>query len=135
MPKRLAVLASGAGTLQRAIIAQKIPIKLMVADRKCLALEMAASMGVPCTLLSRTFDASFDRVAYTETMVALLRQHGIEFVAMAGFMTVFSPEMFAPDAYRGKVLNTHPSLLPAFPGPTAVKDALFYGVKYTGCTV
>ncbi len=52
---------------------------------------------------------------------------------MAGFMTVLAEPMFV--AYEGRVLNTHPSLLPAFPGAHAVRDALAYGVKVTGCTV
>ena len=52
---------------------------------------------------------------------------------MAGFMTVLAPPMF--DVYAGRVLNTHPSLLPAFPGAHAVRDALAFGVKVTGCTV
>ena len=57
----------------------------------------------------------------------------IDVVAMAGFMTVLSARLF--EVYGDRVLNTHPSLLPAFPGAHAVRDALAYGVKVTGCTV
>ncbi len=80
-----------------------------------------------------TFGAGFDRVAYTEELVRVLVECNIDVVAMAGFMTVLSAPMF--EVYEGRVLNTHPSLLPAFPGAHAVRDALAFGVKVTGCTV
>ena len=66
-------------------------------------------------------------------MVAALEEAGIELVVMAGFGTVFDESMFA--AYRNRILNTHPALLPAFQGWHAVRAALAAGVKVTGCTV
>jgi phosphoribosylglycinamide formyltransferase 1 len=72
-------------------------------------------------------------VAFTHAVVDALAEHGVEVVVMAGFMTILEKPIF--DAFDGKVLNTHPSLLPAFRGAHAVPDALAAGVKVTGCTV
>jgi phosphoribosylglycinamide formyltransferase-1 len=131
---RLAVLASGSGTILEAMLARGIPVDLVVSDRACRALEVAAAAGLDAELVERTlFGAGFDRAAYTEQLVKALAGRGADVVAMAGFMTVLADPMF--DAYDGRVLNTHPSLLPAFPGAHAVRDALAYGVKVTGCTV
>lgn len=135
MPKRLAVLASGTGTLLEAMIAAGVPIELVVVDRNCRAYSLATDAGITTIKHLRTFGRAFDRWAYTETMVTILRAHQIDLVAMAGFMTIFGPTMFEPEAYGGRVLNTHPSLLPAFPGDHAVRDALEYGVKVTGFTI
>jgi phosphoribosylglycinamide formyltransferase-1 len=117
------------------MLEQKVPVEFVLADRQCKGLAIAAKAGIPCTVLSRSFDSTFNREAFTDVVIHLFREHHIDLVAMAGFMTVFSPAMFAPDAYQLKVLNTHPALLPAFKGHSAVKDALAYGVKVTGCTI
>ena len=135
MTQRLAVLASHTGSLLEAMIKRGVPIELVITDRECRALHIAAEAGIPHVLLPRTFNKSFDREAYTKSMIALLREHRIDLVAMAGFMTVFTPSMFAKDAYFLKMLNTHPSLLPSFKGDQAVRDALNYGVKVAGCTI
>ncbi len=128
------MLASGGGTILEAILAAGLPVDVVVADRSCRALDIASRHGVPAQLVGRDrFDAGFDRGAYTESMVMALGAHGIDLVAMAGFMTVLARPMFV--AYPGLVLNTHPSLLPAFPGAHAVRDALEAGVKVSGCTV
>jgi phosphoribosylglycinamide formyltransferase-1 len=79
------------------------------------------------------FGESFDRDAYTERVVEELRRHRIDLVAMAGWGTILGRAAF--EAYPGRILNTHPALLPAFPGWHAVRDALAHGVKVTGCTV
>jgi phosphoribosylglycinamide formyltransferase-1 len=131
---RLAVLASGSGTILDAILTAGLPVVVVLADRKCRALELAAERGVATELVERSdFTAGFDREGFTTDVVDRLRSHRTDAVAMAGFMTVMSGGMFA--AYPGAVFNTHPSLLPAFPGAHAVRDALAYGVKVTGCTV
>lgn len=135
MPRRLAVPISGAGSLLAAMIKQGVPVELVIADRDCPGLAIASAAGLHYKLLPRTFSKNFDREAYTERALRLFREYGIDFVAMAGFKTAFSPAMFARDAYQLKVLNTHPSLLPSFKGDHAVKDALDYGVKVTGCTI
>ena len=131
---RLAVLASGHGSILEAMLAAGVPVDVVLADRPCRALDVAEAAGVPAGLVPRSsFGADFDRVAYTSEVVAALGRHEAGVVAMAGFMTVLAPPMF--DAYAGRVLNTHPSLLPAFPGAHAVRDALAAGVKVSGCTV
>jgi phosphoribosylglycinamide formyltransferase-1 len=131
---RLAVLASGRGTILQAMVATGVPVGLVVSDRPCRALEIARAAGADAELVERTvFGPAFDRTAYTAQLVDALTGRGVDTVAMAGFMTVLAAPMF--DVYDGRVLNTHPSLLPAFPGAHAVRDALAYGVKVTGCTV
>jgi phosphoribosylglycinamide formyltransferase-1 len=128
------VLASGSGTNLDAICAAGIPVAVVVVDRRCRATEVAARHRVPVEVVERTsFGDDFDRVAYTERVVDALTAHGVDLVAMAGFMTVLEKPMF--DAFDGRVLNTHPSLLPAFRGAHAVAAALEAGVKVTGCTV
>ena len=130
----LGVLASGTGTILAAIIDAKLPVMLVVVDRPCLAVDLAAEAGVPVEIVPRTsFGAGFDRAAYTEQVVDVLQRHAIDVVAMAGFGTVLAAPIF--ERYAGRVLNTHPALLPSFKGWHAVADALAYGVKLTGCTV
>lgn len=131
---RLAVLASGSGTILGAILDAGLPVVVVLADRKCLALELAAERGVTTELVERSdFTVGFDRPRFTHDVIERLRPHRAGAVAMAGFMTVMTGEVFA--AYPAAIFNTHPSLLPAFPGAHPVRDALAYGVKVTGCTV
>jgi phosphoribosylglycinamide formyltransferase-1 len=131
---RLAVLVSGSGTLLAAMLEEGIPIAVVASDRQCVGLERAEKAGVPALLVARkSFGAEFDRHGYTQQMVEVLQEHDIDLVAMAGFGTVFAEPM--QKAYGGRILNTHPSLLPAFPGWHAVREALAHGVKVTGCTV
>lgn len=130
----LGVLASGSGSILEAICEAGLPVGLVVTDRACGALDIAAGRGIGSRLVERDrFDAGFDRHGYTARLVEVLRAEGVETIAMAGFMTVLGSHLF--EVYGGRVLNTHPSLLPAFPGAHAVRDALAYGVKVTGCTV
>jgi len=131
---RLGVLASGSGTNLAAIIAARLPVAVVVADRPCPALDVARDAGIPGELVGRdTFGPSFDRVGYTNLVVAALKRHQVDVIAMAGFGTVLAPPIL--DAFPGRVLNTHPALLPAFKGWHAVADALAAGVTVTGCTV
>ena len=132
-PARIAVLASGSGTLLEAIVADGLPVEVVVADRQCRALEIAAEAGIAAELVERTeWGASFDRDAYTERLVKVLQAHGTNLVVMAGFGTVV-PQIV--DAFPDRVLNSHPALLPAFKGWHPVRDALEYGVKVTGTTI
>jgi phosphoribosylglycinamide formyltransferase 1 len=132
-PARIAVLASGSGTLLHAIVGNGVPVALVAADRPCRALERAAEHGITTELVERTeWGSSFDRGAYTERLVKALRAHDIDLVVMAGFGTVV-PAL--ADAYAGRVLNSHPALLPAFKGWHAVREALAAGVKVTGTTI
>ena len=131
---RLAVLASGSGTILEAILADGLPVVLVVVDRPCRATEIATAAGIPAVVVERdSFGADFDRAGYSEKVVASLHEHGVELVVMAGFGTVFAQPFF--DAFDGRVVNTHPALLPSFKGWHAVREALSYGVKVTGCTV
>lgn len=131
---RVAVLASGSGTILDAICDAGIPVELVVVDRPCGAQDVAAGHGVRCELVERTsYGRDFDRDGYTAELVGLLKGWDIDLVVMAGFGTILGPPMF--EAYAGHILNTHPALLPSFPGWHAVDEALAYGVKITGCTV
>jgi phosphoribosylglycinamide formyltransferase 1 len=128
------VLASGSGTILRALIDADLPIAAVIVDRQCRAMEIAEGAGIAVELVEReSFGPDFDRLAYTERVVDALKRHEIDLVAMAGFMTVLEQPIH--DAYTDKITNTHPSLLPAFKGAHAVGDALASGVKVTGCTV
>jgi phosphoribosylglycinamide formyltransferase-1 len=131
---QVGVLASGTGTILRALLERRIPIAVVVADRPCGALDIARDAGIPAELLERTdFGKDFDRVAYTEHVVAALQAHAVDLVAIAGFGTILSPGFV--DAFGGRALNTHPALLPDFKGWHAVRDTLAAGVAVTGCTV
>ena len=128
------VLASGSGTILAALLDAGIPISVVVVDRKCKALDIAADARVATELVERTsFGPGFDRLAFTHKVIDALVGHDVDLVAMAGFGTVLEKPLF--EAFPGRVLNTHPALLPAFPGWHAVADALAAGVKVTGCTV
>ena len=127
------VLVSGSGTILRAILEHQIPVDVVVADRPCRALTIADEARVPSVLVERTsFGKSFDREAYSDQVVEVLRKYDVDLVAIAGFGTVIPK---AALDLPGKILNTHPALLPSFKGWHAVRDALAFGVKVTGCTV
>jgi phosphoribosylglycinamide formyltransferase 1 len=131
---RVGVLASGSGTILRALVERGLPVAVVVVDRACGATDVAAEHGVAVEHVQRTtFGADFDRVAYTHDVVDALQRHDVDLVAIAGFGTILSKPFV--DAFAGRAVNTHPSLLPAFKGWHAVRDALEFGVKVTGCTV
>ena len=130
---RLGVLASGGGTILQAILDAGLPVAVVV-DRSCGATEIARAAGVAAELVERTsFGADFDRLAYTHQVVDVLRRYDVGVVAMAGFGTILDGPIH--DAFGGRILNTHPALLPAFPGWRAVEEALACGAKVSGCTV
>jgi phosphoribosylglycinamide formyltransferase-1 len=132
--RRLAVLASGSGTILQAMVEADLPVALVVADRPCAALERAERADIPAELVERdSFGADFDRDKYTHAVVAVLEAYRIDLVAMAGFGTILAQPIH--DAYPDAIVNTHPALLPSFKGWHAVEDALAAGVKITGCTV
>jgi phosphoribosylglycinamide formyltransferase-1 len=132
--RRIGVLASGSGTILEAILADGIPVAVLATDRVCRALDVAAAAGVPTELVERVdFGPSFDRLDYTHRLVDVLVERDVELIVMAGFGTILDKPVH--DAFPDRIVNTHPSLLPAFPGWHAVEDALDAGVKVTGCTV
>ena len=131
---RIGVLASGSGTNLEAILAARLPVIVVVVDRPCRATDVAEAHGLPVVVVKRdSFGPSFDRGAYTERVIDALAAHEVAVVVMAGFGTILSKQIH--DAYPGRILNTHPALLPAFPGWHAVEEALAAGVKVTGVTV
>ena len=135
----VAVLVSGSGTNLQAILdAQKagalgtarvVVVVSNVAGVR--ALERAATAGVPTEILPHKQFAS--REAFDQALVATLKKHGVELVALAGFMRLLTPGFLA--AFPQRVMNIHPALLPAFPGVHSQKQALDYGARVTGCTV
>jgi phosphoribosylglycinamide formyltransferase 1 len=131
---RIGVLASGSGTILESILAEDLDVVVVLVDRPCRATEVAEAAGVPAEIVHRTtYGPDFDRLAYTEAVVDALTRHEVDLVVMAGFGTILDKPIH--DAYAGRITNTHPSLLPAFPGWHAVEAALEAGVKLTGCTV
>lgn len=131
---RLAVLASGTGSIYKAIVNADVEVAAVLVDRHCPAIDLARADNIPVLLVERrNFAKNFDRGNYSNDVVTALKEHNIEVVAMAGFGTILGAPFF--EAYEGRVLNTHPSLLPSFPGWHAVNDALRHGVRITGCTV
>jgi phosphoribosylglycinamide formyltransferase-1 len=114
-----------------------LPVTTVLADRSCAALQIAEERGAAPELIDRTpfggFGPAFDRLGYTVSVAATLVAHQVDLVAMAGFGTVLAEPIH--QGFPGRILNTHPSLLPAFPGWHAVRDALAAGATETGCTV
>ena len=129
------MLASGTGSNLQALLDDEVvgpAIELVVSDRaEAKALDRARSAGVEGVHLDPK--AYGDRAAHDEALVELLQRGGIELVCLAGYMRILSPVFV--HAFLGRAVNIHPSLLPAFPGGQAVRDALAWGVKVTGCTV
>jgi phosphoribosylglycinamide formyltransferase-1 len=132
---RVAVLASGAGTNLQALLDDPVVgswVALVISDRSdAKALERARARAVEAVHIHPTGFA--DRSAFDRALVGTLREHAIDVVALAGYMRIAGPELVG--AFRDRMLNVHPALLPAFPGTSAVADALAWGVKVTGVTV
>lgn len=131
---RLAVLASGTGTILQALVDAGLPIAVVLVDRACGAEQVAARASIPVERVIRTdFGPSFDREGYSREVVAALAPYRVRYLAMAGYGTILAAPVH--EAYPGAVVNTHPALLPAFKGWHAVEAALAAGVTETGCTV
>ncbi|MBX5465485.1 MAG: phosphoribosylglycinamide formyltransferase [Clostridia bacterium] len=134
----LGVLVSGRGSNLEAILAAvergELPaeVRLVLSDRPGVrALEVARTRGLPARVLERRRFAG--REAYDRALAAALLERGVELCALAGFLRLLGPAFL--EAMGGRVMNIHPSLLPAFPGLEAQRQALEYGVRVTGCTV
>ncbi len=128
------MLASGGGSNLSAILDAGLEVAVVVVDRECGATAVARHAGVATEVVLRdSFGPDFDRGAYTVRVVQALEAHDVEVVAMAGFGTILDKQVH--EAFPGRILNTHPALLPAFPGWHAVEEALAAGVKVTGCTI
>jgi formyltetrahydrofolate-dependent phosphoribosylglycinamide formyltransferase len=135
LPARVVVLVSGSGTLLQAVLdAADLPARVVAvgADRGgIVGLDRADKAGVP-SFVVRLKDHP-DRTAWDRALTKAVAAYEPDLVVSAGFMKILGPEFLT--AFGGRVLNTHPALLPAFPGAHAVADALAYGVAVTGCTV
>lgn len=131
------MLVSGSGTILEAMLEAGVEVALVASDRPCRGLDVALSAGATALLVDRQkfggFRTTFDRAAYSVELARVLKEDRIDLVAMAGFGTIVTGDFHR--AFPGRVLNTHPSLLPAFPGWHAVAASLQAGVRESGCTV
>ncbi|MDA2894216.1 phosphoribosylglycinamide formyltransferase [Mycolicibacterium sp. BiH015] len=135
-PSRLVVLASGTGSLLASLVDAAVgdfPARVVAVgtDRVCTALDIAAAASIPSFTVSLADHP--DRGAWDVAITDATAAFSPDIVVSAGFMKILGPEFLS--RFPGRVLNTHPALLPAFPGAHAVRDALAYGVRLTGCTV
>jgi phosphoribosylglycinamide formyltransferase 1 len=134
---RLGILISGRGSNFEAIannIARRkldAEIAIVISNRADAAgLEIARQRGIPMRVIA---SAGLEREAYDKLVIEELRTHDVDLVCLAGFMRLLSAHFIR--AFPNRILNIHPSLLPAFPGLDAQRQALEHGVKITGCTV
>jgi phosphoribosylglycinamide formyltransferase 1 len=135
--QKLGILLSGRGSNFEAIArntrARNIPaeIAVVISNREeAPGLAKARQLGLATRLIS---SKGKEREAYDREVVAVLKEFGVDLVCMAGFMRILSPYFIRE--FPRRILNIHPALLPAFPGTEAQKQALEYGVKFSGCTV
>ena len=138
MTKRIGVLLSGRGSnfeaLADSVTAGRIPdaeISVVISNREdAPGLRRATERRIPARVIP---SKGVEREAYDRLVVAALNEARVDLVCLAGFMRLLSPYFVA--AFRGRILNIHPSLLPSFPGLESQRQALDYGVKFSGCTV
>jgi len=137
-PFRLGVLVSGSGSNLRSIIDKlhrgpaNIEIALVVSEnKKAYGLTRAAEAGIP-TAVFPMIDFE-ERVEHDLAMAAELERHEVDLVVLAGYMMLVTPAFL--DRFPYKVINLHPSLLPAFPGGSPIEDTMDYGARVTGVTV
>lgn len=134
---RVAVLASGTGSLFEALVAagrqRGLPavVGLVCDQPEAAVVERAARLGVPAAVVPLSPGA--DRAAWNRDLCAAVAAFEPHLVVSAGFMRLLGPPVL--ETFSQRVVNSHPALLPAFPGAHAVRDALAYGVRVTGCTV
>jgi phosphoribosylglycinamide formyltransferase-1 len=138
MKKRIGVLLSGRGSnfeaLAESVAAGRIPnaeIAIVLSNREnAPGIEKARVRGIEARVIP---SKGLEREAYDKLVVAALREKGVELVCLAGYMRLLSPYFVA--AFPKRILNIHPSLLPAFPGLESQRQALEHGAKFAGCTV
>jgi phosphoribosylglycinamide formyltransferase 1 len=138
MNKRIGVLLSGRGSnfeaLADSIVSGRIPnaeIALVVSHREgAPGIEKARARGIPAQVIP---SKGLEREAYDKLVVGALREKKVDLVCLAGYMRLLSPHFVA--AFPNRILNIHPSLLPAFPGLESQRQALEHGAKFSGCTV
>lgn len=130
------MLASGTGSLLRSLLDAAVgdfPGRIVAVgvDRDCPAVHIASAAEVPSyTVRLRDYA---DRDAWDGAITEATAAHQPDLIVAAGFMKILGPQFLS--RFMGRIINTHPALLPAFPGAHAVPEALDYGVKVTGCSV
>jgi phosphoribosylglycinamide formyltransferase-1 len=128
----LVVLISGRGSNLRSLVEAGLPVAAVISNRADAAgLEFARARGIPATVLEHRGFAT--REAFDEALARAIDRYAPRLVALAGFMRVLTPRFVR--RYAGRLVNIHPSLLPAFPGLDTHAQALAAGVKIHGCTV
>ncbi len=138
MGKRIGVLLSGRGSnfeaLADGVAAGRIPgaeIAVVVSNREgSPGIEKAKERKIATRVIP---SKGLEREAYDRQVVAVLHEHKVDLVCLAGYMRLLSPFFVA--SFPNRILNIHPSLLPSFPGLESQRQALEYGVKFAGCTV
>jgi len=138
MKKRICVLLSGRGSnfeaLADSVAAGRIPdahIAMVIANREgTQGIERANARGI-ATKVSPS--RGLEREVYDRQVAAVLDEHQVDLICLAGYMRLLSPFFVAK--FLNRILNIHPSLLPSFPGLESQRQALEYGVKFAGCTV
>jgi phosphoribosylglycinamide formyltransferase-1 len=136
--KRIGVLLSGRGSnfeaLADSIAAGRIPnaeIAIVISNREnAPGIEKARAREIPAQVIP---SRGLEREPYDKLVIAALEEKKVDLVCLAGYMRLLSPAFVA--AYRGRILNIHPSLLPAFPGLESQRQAIEHGAKFSGCTV
>ncbi|NLM26290.1 MAG: phosphoribosylglycinamide formyltransferase [Firmicutes bacterium] len=135
--KRIAVFASGSGSNYQAIMEffaehAKIQVALLVCDQpQAKVIDRAKHWQTPTLMVSPKDFPS--KASYERHILSFLEEYQIDFLVLAGYMRLIGPILLEP--YSGRIINIHPSLLPAFPGKDAIGQALAYGVKVTGVTI
>jgi phosphoribosylglycinamide formyltransferase 1 len=126
---KVVILASGSGTLAQAIFDAKLDLTCLalISDKDSMALKRAKNEGIP----TKFIPIQSDRQAWNEELIDAVSQLNPDLVVSLGFMRILSPEFVA----KFPTINTHPALLPNFPGAHAVRDAIAAGVTVTGSTV
>lgn len=134
----LAVLVSGGGTNLQAIIDSieagtlNARISVVICSRgDAFAIERAKERGIPTEVVTKKEYP--DKAAFDRRLAEILNTHGVELIALAGFMRILTPDFIR--AFHGRIMNIHPSLLPAFPGLNVQKKAIEYGARFSGATV
>jgi phosphoribosylglycinamide formyltransferase-1 len=128
----IGVLVSGTGTNLQALIDAGLPVTAVASNRRgAPALQRARDAGIPAATFS--LDCHTDRSERDLVMATWLEEHGVELVVLAGYMHLLTDAFLR--RFPSRIVNVHPSLLPAFPGAHAIDDALAAGVETTGVTV
>lgn len=134
MPEfRVVVLASGSGSLLQAIIDNQIihgaTIVGLVCDKKCQAVDRAIQAKIPVEIV----ELGANRTSWDQTLADTIAKYSPDLIVSAGFMRILGKDVL--EKFEGKIINTHPALLPNFPGAHAVRDALDAKTQITGCTI